>query len=239
MGFEAKLEFVTAEKWEAEQVGTQGETHSTVWRDYTQFEMNFGRITRLEKLISPEYAHITHASFPKAGIMVFGTLLKRWQESVTSKPVRNSIFPHIVDEGAWKDVPSSQESAEEDWKRVFQGMGGRDYAKVYFPFELAKWDLKKTEALRAKHNRAVADLCTLSEEEGRRKLDEGINLCEPPFLWFSCFDAACWLKEAQEKDAPAWRAVKDDPLTVAVILGWQAQLDRLGAVDVRAVMLIP
>src|SRR6476659_2310953 len=69
MGFYAKTLFLVESSQKADENGTNGERECVVWQD-TLVGIDFGHITRLEKVVGEQYARLSHTPFRRAGICV-------------------------------------------------------------------------------------------------------------------------------------------------------------------------
>ena len=64
LGFYAKAVVLLEGRVKADQVGKNGETESVVWSD-SRLDINFDRVTRLEKLTADRFKHLTWSPFQR------------------------------------------------------------------------------------------------------------------------------------------------------------------------------
>ncbi len=225
MGFEAKLIILRETKAKAEVKGPKGEEECTLWKD-SSFSIDFGHITRLEKVVSERYAHMDYGPFRRAGICVvscFEThILSGWESKLDDL---------LMPEMAWKNFGIFGEA---DSLPTTQKIGGKTYVDGGLLIHHTRLLLKRKEAsLVERHNSVVA-----LNAKGRRKAFASARFFEPIFTWSSCIDLARWLAEEEKKHTELWQAVIKDPFTLAVVTGWRRQLEMLGKLGARGMLLL-
>lgn len=221
MGFAAKTVFVLPGTFKADRPGPQGEMECAVWKD-SNWGLDFGRITRLEKLTGERFQHIRDSfdPFRRAGICVVDRFFSSCLFVNFESRVEERCAPEIV-------VP----------KRFFGEEGRRPTIKiggqVYLDVDESRLEgLMGNDTLVEEHNRAVG-----KPEELQRLLreNEWHPLMDPPLLWASCTELADSLDRAEADHDEAWQAIQYDPVSDAFVRGWRESLRKLGAVGARAV----
>ena len=215
MGFHAKLIILTEKKVKADKDGPQGEKECTLWED-SQMTIDFVRITRLEKVVSDHYKHISYSSFTRAGICVVSCFHKH-------------LFANFERGGKERLAPEIlvHKSPFGDEVKPTVKIGGHTYLDCY-GYRL-KGFLQDGDECITLHNTAIA---LKSEEFGKSLLDHEIFL-EGPLLWTPCSDLALWMSAARDGRTPEWRAITKDQVSLAIAQGWYHQLQELAKVGAR------
>lgn len=222
MGFEAKTVFVLSGAAKADRLGPNGETECMVWKD-ADWGLDFGHVTRLEKLVSEHFQHLRDSFHPfrRAGICVVDCFLYSCLFVDFENRIGERCAPEIL-------VPKPF-FGDERRKRPTIKVGGRTYLDVY---ESRLKGRMGNETLVEDHNVAVGDPGTLREllEKG-----EWHPMMDPPLLWASCSELADCLDKAEAEQNEAWKAAQYDPVSDAFVRGWRESLHRLSVVGARAV----
>lgn len=216
MGFHAKILFVTAEYVKVDKAGSNGEIKCIVWKD-AETGIDWGHITRLEKVIGSRYKDVHHTPFRRAGICVVACFLdKLWIELEGN--VQSRFAPEIL-------IP--MKIFEDDPAPTIK-IGGRTYLDCRM--DRLKGSVGNTNFI-PRHNSAVRDSTSILAH-----LNSGRwTIIDPPLFWVPCRDMANWLFEAEGNNTEVWRAIKDDTISLAFVLGWRHLLRELGDVGARAV----
>ncbi len=221
MGFAVKMVFVLPGTVKADQSGPNGETECSVWQD-AYWEIDFDRITRLEKLIGERFQHMrdTFHPFKRAGICVFDRF---WDCLFVDfeKQIMDRCAPEIVAQAPF--------FRDEKGRRPTVKVGGRAYLNVHASRLKGRMG---NETLVADHNRAAGKPQELQKLINGGKWDP---LMDPPLLWSSCSELADSLYEAEAEQGEAWKAILYDPVSEAFVRGWRESLRQLGTVGARSV----
>lgn len=222
MGFEAKMVFVLPQTAKADQPGPKGETDCAVWKD-SDWGLDFGHITRLEKLVGERFQHMRNSFHPfrRAGICVMDRFLSACLFADFEKHIEERCAPEIL-------VPKPFFSDQEEKKPTVK-VGGRTYLDVY---ESRLKGRIGNEMLVENHNCAAGNPAIL-----RKLLKDGDwhPIMDPPLLWALCSELADCLYKAETEQVKAWKAIQYDTVSVAFVNGWRESLRQLGAVGARAV----
>lgn len=222
MGFEAKTVFVLPGTAKADQLGPNGETECVVWKD-SEWGLDFGHITRVEKLIGERFKHMrdSFSPFRRAGICVmdcfhYSCLFVNFEEQI-----EELCAPEIL-------VPKPFFGDDRRQKPTVK-IGGRTYLDVS---ESRLEGQMGNETLVEDHNRAAGHPRVL-----KRLVQEGDwhPMMDPPLLWTSCSDLADCLDRSEAERDETWEAIQYDPVSDAFVRGWRESLRKLGAVGARAV----
>ena len=222
MGFEAKTVFVLPSTVKADRPGPEGETGCSVWVD-ADWGLDFGHITRLEKLVGDRFKHVrdSFSPFRRAGICVMDCFLYSCVFVDFEKRIEERCAPELVVPKPFFGDPSEAEPTVK--------IGGRTYLDVY---KSRLYGRMRNERLVEEHNRAIGNLGALL---WLLKKGEWHPMIDRPFLWASCSELADCLDKAEAESSEAWEAIQYDPVSDAFVRGWRESLRRLGAVDARAV----
>lgn len=185
----------------------------TLWED-SSLRIDFGHITRLEKVTGERYRHLQHSAFRRAGICVMDCFLDHLYDDLEKNAVQR-FAPEILVNGLFP----GQEST-----RLFR-------SKQYINCSeyVLEGHLDTTERLVAEHNKAVG-----SDETYLLNALSRWMILDPPFFWASCKDMASWLEEAEREKSEAWTAITADLLSLAQVRSWQRLLCDAGDVGARA-----
>jgi len=235
MGFEARLVVLTVENANAESIADNGETKAILWSDKPGIVIDFGHITRLEKVVSPGYAHIKHSSFRRASICVFDCLYERLWDLLDAN-IEKYMVPEILTrerlELAYRGESENQTAIA---SKLLVATAGQEYATGHcFWYSDHQIQKGKERRLIDLHNIFVSQ--TLSER--RKAYEVGVNFFEQPFLWAPCSDLVEWWREADAKKTEGMQALSKDPYAVAVAGGWRNQLETLSSLGAKALFLV-
>ena len=216
MGFKATMVILREEKKTANENGSKGENHCVLWSD-SDLTIDFGHVTRLEKVVGNRFKYLDHTSFRRAGICTVDCFLKNLFEGFDENPFEQ-LAPEIL---VHKDIFGDRQT--QPTKKV----GGR----VYIDCPKHRLDMEKWGAdIIANHNTAIG----MSSYDFNRYLQTHQIFLDGPLLWASCVDLACWLSEDEEKKTEGWGALVKDKLSLAIARGWRHQLSELGETGARA-----
>ncbi len=222
MGFEAKMLFVLPQMVKADQPGPKGETECAVWKD-SDWGLDFGHITRLEKLVGERFQHMRD-SFPpfrRAGICVMDRFLSACLFADFENRIEERCAPEIL-------VPKPFFGDERGKKQTVK-VGGRTYLDVY---ESRFKGRMGNETLVEDHNRAAGKPEVL---QGLLKEREWHPMMDPPLLWASCAELGNCLVKAEEDQDEAWKAAQYDRVSDVFVRTWRESLIMLGGVGAKAV----
>ncbi len=222
MGFEAKIVFVLPGSVKADQPGPKEEIECAVWKD-AYWGIDFGHITRLEKLVGERFQHMrdSHHPFRRAGICVMDRFL--------SSCVFVDFEKHIVERCAPEILVHKSVFYMEDSPIPTVKVGGQVYLDVY---ESRLKGRMGNDTLVEDHNRAAGKPEVL---QGLLEEREWHPMMDPPLLWASCSELADSLDKSEAVYDEAWEAIQYDRVSDAFVRGWRESLRKLGAVGARAV----
>lgn len=219
MGFQAKLVLLYPEEEELppktpadEESGRR--TVRKFWK--SQESIDFGHITRLEKLIDPRLSHVGHSSHRRAGICVMSVFLEPLFEMMYKADLKVFAPKFIIYNDYAERVLRFDEIAETevqiDWD-----------SDESLPEEMAKHN----EIL----NRPQKEISRISAKHEPR--------LSPPFMWESCSTLAVQLDECEASHSEEWQALEKDPVSLALARGWREYLREVGRVGVQALFVFP
>jgi hypothetical protein len=224
MGFEVKMLFVIETKKETEKKGPNGETTCVVWED-TFTGIDFGRVTRLEKLTSKRFAHLTWTPFKHAGICVIDCFFRNIFADF-DKNTERWFAPEIL---VYRPLPLYVYREDEDPPEPTEKVGGN----LYLDCSVDRLKGRSgNEELIAEHNTFVVN----HQSALQLQLFESAkwSIMEPPLIWVPCTLLAEWLTQAEEQKTEGWKALVQDRVSLAIFLGWRHLLREMGEVDARA-----
>jgi len=224
MGFKAKMLFVTETEEKAEKIGPDGQTTCVVWED-TFSGIDFGRITRLEKLSDKRLAHITWTPFRRAGICVIDCLFRNLFANFDKNTDRWFAPEILVDGHLPLYVYIKDKTPPEPTKKI----GGGLYLDCSFERLTGGFG---NEKLIPMHNAIV----TAHRNNSSTPLSQQwLRITDPPLLWMPCDLLVDWLTAEEEQKTECWKALVQDRVSLAIFLGWKHALREMGEVGARAV----
>lgn len=217
MGFEAKILFVFKSSRVSDQVGPGGETECVVWED-SDTGINFGHITRLEKILGERFRQFTQTSFRRAGICVLDCFFKH----LSAQDSKERCAPEIlIDNMLYYTVLRQQ---REDAPTPTITLGGESYLDCSLERLMGRTG---NGELVPEHNLALASI--------RAGHDVAWPVIGPPLFWASCVDLTSWLSQSEEDETEGWKAILEDRNSLAIVRGWRHMLREMGEVGARAV----
>jgi hypothetical protein len=193
-------------------IHSEGEEKTyTLWSP--SMVIDFGHITRLEKVVGERFKHLKHDSFSRAGICVTDIFLDVLF-GINGENALQNIAPEIMPLIHYeKDV------------------GGKVFVQFYETH--LGGSQKLFDEIVSNHNTVVG-----LDEVGRRNyLETRHFMIHGPILWATCHSLASALLEAERKSTEAWEAMTKDRVSLAFALGWRSLLHELGEVNTRALFL--
>lgn len=225
MGFEAKIVFVLPGTAKADQQGPNGEAECAVWKD-SNWGIDFGHITRLEKLTGERFQHLRSSFHPfrRAGICVMNRFLHSCVFVDFENRFDERCAPEIV-----VPKPFFAFADEEMGNEPTVKIGGRIYLSVN---ERSFKGCMGNDTLVEDHNAAAG-----KPEALRRLLKSGKwhPMVNPPLLWATCAELADCLDKAENEKHEVWEEIQADSVSKALFLSWRESLRNLGTVDARSV----
>ena len=192
------------------------EEGTVVWED-SSLRIDFGHITRLEKITGERFRHLHHSAFRRAGICVVDCFLDHLYEDLENSAVRR-FAPEILVNGRFPVKGSTTLLASKQY------VSCSEYV-LSGTFDL----VDDINGVVARHNKAVgSDEATLQYALSRWMI------LDPPFFWASCKDMSDWLEEAESQKSEAWTALDADRLSLALVRSWQCLLREVGETGARA-----
>lgn len=193
--------------------------YCTVWYR-SGVVIDFDRITRLEKVVSPHFQHISFGSFERAGICVVDALLGKLFERFDDAPRERLAPEFLIPRGLFDD----------DIKGTTK-VAGKTYVECS-GHRLGGF-LKKGDELITQHNEAVR----LDDVALKDYLEKCHIFMDGPFLWAPCAELVAWMQEAASQRTAGWRALCKDKKSLAIALGWHSQLKFLSNVGARVLFV--
>lgn len=190
--------------------------------------IDFGRITRLEKLTGERFRHLVFGPHKRAGICATSVLLSHlYAKTDPARPICAPPIIHVdVDEdGGYAELIARREEL------IASGTG--DLVDLYGPLEAPRRiQLDRVVA----HNRHL----TLKDDALQWHLDNDWHpVMDAPFIWERCDVLAGWLEEAEARNAIEWTEVSKDPVALALFKARRAYLRELGVTGARALFTFP
>lgn len=201
------------------------ETGHGIWEAHEA--ITFGRVTRLEKITHPRFAHLQKDHHERAGICVVSVLLGRMFAKLDTTPREAFAPPFLISE-----LPDGATFAEglEAYQGALRGAAD-DLLLRPFPLEQRSIDAQQIKL----HN----DIVSLDDDALRWSLNDYHPVMDPPFLWERCSALADWLETAEVQMASEWQELMKDPISLALARAWRAYLREVGAVGARALFIFP
>lgn len=215
MGFSVKIIVLFRDVLDVDTKGPNGEDTCVYWYA-TRLAIDFGPITRLEKVVGDRFAHLKHSPIERAGICAVDGLLRELYRELNEKPRQRLAPEFLVRRGIFNDDIS------EETKMV----GGSTYVDCHELYLDTDGGLKQGKELIATHNKVLQ----MEEQELKAYVEKHDLFFDGPLVWASCVDLAVWLQEAEEKRTQGWEALVKDPVARAIVQGWRHQLRELGEV---------
>lgn len=219
MGFSLKLVLVNpvvepAFHGDGEGIPDSGSV--TVWRDIAGYSIDFGNITRLEKVVSPRYKHLEHTSYKRAGICVtdcfFDLLFVEDVQTLFGQVAPEILFP------AW---------ALSGNKELTQGATYLDASSS------SCGDDESYLSKISRHNSIVT--------EGRHCILNTIGkehvVLSDVVRWEDCAYLVHVLDKAEKFRTEAWKALEVDEISLAIAKSWREVLRAFTKTHARAVFL--
>ncbi len=211
---------VLAENWR--EIEEQNTIKKPIWSAQEKFPL--GRLTRIEKLTSARYAHLTHTAHERAGICLMEVVLEQIENDLDVPQHQHFAPPILVYE-----YPG-----EEHW--LLRGMDATivpvnmgNYSSYYTGRPLMQLDDLKG------HN----DLVKLSPTELIKKFTGlgPLMAHNHPVLWRSCSEVADLLDKAELSGHQAWQEVRKDSAALAIFRARRSYMREVGVTEARVLFI--
>ena len=217
MGYEAELLLLCPERNEA------ANKDIVVWRGSDIID--FGHVTRMEKLTSPHYRHLGFPPRERAAICIVNCLLTKIGEKFEAADY-SSLAPEFRIHDLWGDeVQALAKLSPGDYIDV--GL----YVRHKFSGRHGHISVERLNA----HNASLK----LPPEQQKKELNWGAIILEVPFIWEPAATLADWLDKAEAEKTEEWRELTKESVSLALARGWRSYLREIGAAGVRALFIFP
>lgn len=220
MGFSLKLVFVNPIQepvllGDGDNILDEGQ--AIVWMPVSEFNIDLGRVTRLEKVTSERYKHLQHSSYKRAGICVLDCLFDILFSEAEGKRL-SQVAPEIVMPFWMLDVPKTELSD-----------GG-----VYLDVGAFHSDSFERSCLDKilMHNAAI-----LQDKNSVLRCLEYHPVLSCLIRWVDCSEMASVLDKAESDRSEAWLAVEEDHVSLAIARGWREIFSALARTGTKCVFL--
>ncbi len=197
--------------------------------------VDFGDITRLEKLTGEAGAVESCNPHKRAGICAMRMILDRlWPRA--DDPRREWFAPDILVYREHWSEDQARAVAEEAGATECLDCGTRN------PQTDDIYDAKSgTRYPSLKRIREHNLLISLEEDELRDVLKRRNYhvITEAPIMWARCEEIAEWMREDELGGSPAFQEAVKDAVSYARVTAWRKYLREIGRVDARALFLFP
>jgi hypothetical protein len=227
MGFEVKMVFVLDDgsHQTADREGPQGQNECVVWKDLGM-GIDFGHITRLEKVVNKRFSHIIHAPFRRAGICVVDCFFTNIFTGGFRKNLREWLAPEML---VRHHLPLYVYNEEERLRLPpsIATVGGNIYLECSPDRLKGRMDMPGSNDLLIDHNKVL----TMDHPD----LPKEWSVMDPPLIWVPCASLAEWLSRAEETGTEGWQAILEDRTSLAIVRSWWHTLREMGEVQAKAV----
>ena len=210
MGFSLELYFLFR--------NGQADDDANVWIARGQ-PIDFGRVTRMEKITHQRFKHLEYDPHHRASICVVSLLLGKLFEKLDASPAETIAPTFLV-----------YEFRDERDTLLETASGNAIEIEDWLPFDRTREQRKMRE-----HNHVMK----LPPDELRAHIEKHHPAMDPPFLWESAAVLARWLQEAIGAETDEWRELSKSLVSLALFRVWYAHLLELGKVDARVLFVFP
>lgn len=184
--------------------------------------ISFGEVTRMEKLVSPQYRHLSFDAMKRAGICAASILLRHLGERLSRMSGSEQVVPRVFTDKLQID---------------FSGLrDGEQYALIQTASRLGFGEMFPSKTINA-HNSLVLQ----SDWSFANHIREDYSVVtDPPFLWESLDEVVVWLDAVgSEAFTEEHAALGKDAVAGALFDAWKVYLGAVRGLGWKVIFVFP